>query len=143
MFGIPGFRARRRDPVVADDVVVEAGPHGPGEAQPVDLDRGRASREDAQTGIAGVAVDVDQDVDAIGGDHGGGLVVGQVADGLPVFDGGGGALMDAALGLDAAIVGEDLDLRAVMQLEQLSHQIADGVVAQVGRHIADPQAAVG
>ena len=43
---------------------------------------------------------------------------------------------------NAAIIGENLNRLLVVQLEQLRHQIADGVIAQVGGDIADAQAAL-
>ncbi len=44
---------------------------------------------------------------------------------------------------NSAVIGEHLHLGAVVQLQQLGHEIADRVLAQVGGHIADPQAPAG
>jgi hypothetical protein len=44
---------------------------------------------------------------------------------------------------DAGVIREDLEIVAVVLLEEVDHQIADGVVAQVGTDIADAQAAAG
>ena len=43
----------------------------------------------------------------------------------------------------AAIIGEDLDLRLVMQLQHFAQRETDRVLAQVGGDIADPQPLVG
>ena len=50
-------------------------------------------------------------------------------------------LVSALFDSRTAIIGEDLDRAFVMQFEQLGHQIADGMIAQVGGDIADAQAA--
>src|SRR5207249_4160352 len=94
-------------------------------------------------GVAGVAVDVDQDVDPVGADLRGGRLVAHFADVDPVLDRGLDPLVQRALVLAPAIVGEDLDVLAVVQLEELGHQVADGVVAQVGGDIAHAQAPAG
>ena len=90
-----------------------------------------------------MAVDVDQHVDAVRRDPRRGLIVAHAADvdsnARPRLD----AVVKLAVGIRAAIIGEHLDLRLVMQFEQLGHQIADGVIAQVGGNIADAQAPAG
>jgi hypothetical protein len=96
-----------------------------------------------RAGVAGVAVDVDQDIDAVVGDALGGLVVRHWADVGEVLDRRADAGVQAIAGLRPAVVGEDLDLLLVVHLEQLGHQVADGVVAQVRRDVADARAAAG
>ncbi len=58
----------------------------------------------------------------------------------PVIDRGADALLQGILLVDAAIIGEQLDRAGIVELEQLGHQIADRVVAQVRGQIADAQA---
>jgi hypothetical protein len=90
-----------------------------------------------------VAVDVDEDVDAVFRDLRGGFVVGDVADVAPVITARLDAGLDRIVGYDAGVIGEDLKIVAVVLLEEVDHQIADSVVAQVGADIADAQLAVG
>ena len=49
--------------------------------------------------------------------------------------------VSALFDFGTAIIGEYFDAALVMQLEQLRHQIADGVIAQIGGNIADAQPA--
>ena len=139
LLGVVVLVLRRDDVRVGDDVVVVGRAHRPGEAQPVDDDRRRPEREKGAAAVAGVAVHVDQDIDAVRADPLRRLLVGHLADVDPVLHGRLDAGVELALVLAAAVVGEHLDFAAV---EQLGHQIADRVVAQVRRHIAhaDPPA---
>ena len=130
----------RDDEIVGDDVVVIGGTERAGIAQPIDDDRRRAHRQQLGALAVGVAVDVDQDLDAVLDHLLGGLVVGHVGDVDPVFDRVLHALLDRIGRLDAAVVGEDLDLGAIVQLEDLVGEIADGVFAQVRRQIGDAAA---
>ena len=84
-----------------------------------------------------MAVDIDQNVYAIGRDAAGRFVIAQIADVDPMFDGGFDAVRQRAVRLRTAVIGEYLDAAPVVQFEQLRHQIADGMIAQVGGNIAD------
>ena len=101
-----------------------------------------AAREDAKAGVARVAVDVDEDVDAVFRDLCGGFVVGHAADVAPVIDARLDAGLDRIVGLDAGVIGEDLEVVAVVLFEEVDHQVADRVVAQIRADIADAQLAV-
>ena len=59
----------RDDPVVRDDVMVEGRAHRARKAQPVHLNRRRPPREHAQARIARMAVHVDENINAVIGNH--------------------------------------------------------------------------
>ncbi len=103
----------------------------------------RGGREDAEPGIARVAVDVDKDIDAIFRDHGGRIVITDAANVAPLVAIGLDAGLDRIIRLDAGVVSEHLEVLAIVLLEEVDHQIADGVMAQVRGDIADAQAAAG
>lgn len=105
------------------------------------LDGCGSEREYLVPGALGVAVHVDEDVDAVGVDLVGRLVVGRrprevdkvlrlARDLLP--EGG------AVVGLQA--VAEDLDAAAVVHAGDGLHEVRGGVVAKVGAHVADLEA---
>ncbi len=128
---IPGLVPGRDDAAIGDDVVVEGAAHGARIAQPVHLDRRRAAGEHAEPGVTGVAIDVHQDVDPVGGDPArGGLVI-ERPDVDPMLSRSLDARAEPPVGRRAAVIGEDLDGGPVVQFEQLRHQVADGVVTQV------------
>src|SRR5205823_9934760 len=59
----------RREEVVDDDVIDEFRTHRAGKAEKIDLDRGRAERQDPRSRVlAGVAGQIDEDVDPVGVD---------------------------------------------------------------------------
>jgi len=88
-----------------------------------------------------MAVDIDQNVYAVRRDAAGSFVIAQVLDVDPVFDGGLDAVCQRAVRLRTAIIGEYFDAALVMQFEQLRHQIADGMIAQIGGNIANARTA--
>ena len=59
------LRVHRRHEGVGDDVVDEVGAHAAGIAQEVDLQGRRPKRQDLGPGVLGVALQVDEDVDAV------------------------------------------------------------------------------
>ena len=84
-----------------------------------------------------MTVDVDQNVYAIFRNAASRFVIAQIADIDPVFDSGFDAVRQRAVRLRTAVIGKYLDAALVMQFEQFRHQIADGMIAQVGRNIAN------
>ena len=123
-------------PVIGDDILMIGAAHGSRESEPVHLDRRWPAGEDGGAGMPGEAVDVHQDVDAIGGDlaRRGRVVHGGDID--PMLHRRLDPLGDRALRVLAAVVGEDFDLALVVDLEQFGHQIADRVLAQVRGDVA-------
>ncbi len=105
--------------------------HRAGVAKPVDLDRRGAAREHAKARFTRVAVHVDQNIDLVIGNDRGGFVVIEAANVGPVFGCGFDALIDAVICGNAAIIDEILDDVGIMRFEQVGHQIADGVGAQI------------
>ena len=138
-FRIEPLLVRRDDDGVGDDVVVEGRAHAARIAEPVDDDRGRPPRQQRRACAAGVAVHVDQDVDAVLQHQGQRPVVVERRDVAPVLDTSADAGLDRVLLRDAAVVGEDLHRGAVVLPQHLRHQVADGVPAEVGGEVADAQ----
>jgi hypothetical protein len=62
-------------------------------------------------------IDVHEDVDAIGRNLAGGLIVTEIADVGPMFDGGFDAIGERALRWRAAIIGENFDVTPAMELK--------------------------
>ena len=92
--------------------------------------------------ILRIAVEVDQDIDPVLDDPARGLVIAEIGDVDPVIDGACRIrALVSSLGPDAAVIGEDLDLVAVVELEHLAGQEADGMLAQIGGDIADARPA--
>ena len=106
--------------------------HGAGEAQPVDDDGRRACHEDVEARILAVAVQVDEDVDAVVADLLDRCGIREVGDVEPMIERGLDAGLHAVIGADARVVAEHLDLLAVMQPEDLRGEEAHGVLAQIG-----------
>ena len=129
----------RNDDVVGDEIVVVRRAHGAGIAEPVDVHRRGPAGEHLGARILGVAVEIDQDVDAVGRDLRRRLIVGHAGDVGPVIDAGLGAGLRRVGPVDPAVIGEDLEVLAVVLLDDVGHGKADRMLAQVGRHIADPQ----
>ena len=114
---------------IGDDVVVIRTAHRAGVAQPVDDDRRRPPGEKVGAGEIGVAVDIDQDVDAVAQNLLRRLGIAHGVDVDPMVDGASDPGLDEIRGVRAAIIDEHLDGGAVVQLENLGHQEANGVMA--------------
>src|SRR5205823_12332711 len=66
-FAVSRLMVLRREETVDDDVVDECRAHRAGKTEKTDLDRGRAERQDPRSRVlAGVAGQIDEDVDAVG-----------------------------------------------------------------------------
>ena len=125
---------------VGDDIVVIGRCHAAGKAEPVCRDgRGPAGKNRCAR-VARITVDIDQNVDAVGGDHGRRLVIGKAADLRPLPHCIADAGTRAVLARYAAVVGMNVEAAAVMQFHHLGQAEADRMLAQIGRYIADPQA---
>ena len=137
--GIVGRVRRGRDDRVAQQPVDPRRAHGAGVAQPLRLHRRRPQRHHVGRRAGGVALEVDQHVDAVGAD-----LRREPADGPP-------ARVDEAIeGADeprphrAAVVGAgrvrgDGHARAVVRLEHAGGQRRRRVLVEVGGQVAYPQ----
>jgi hypothetical protein len=119
---------------------MKSAPVDPGKAQEGGRHRRRLPGQHAHAVVACIALQVDQQVAAVGVDAGGNVAVAQPAQVDEVFTG----LLDApahgaAVGL-AVRVQRHLEAAAVVVLEHLGHQDAGGVFVEVGRQVAQLQA---
>ena len=130
---------RRDDGGISDEIVVVRGPHSAGKAEPIHDDRCRLSRKHFGPRVLGVPVEINQDVDAVFCDLGSGRIVIEVVDVAPMVDRILGALLGRIGSLDAARIGEDLEVLVIVLLHDVGHGEAHGVFAQIGRHIADAE----
>ena len=67
-----------------------------------------------------------------------GLDVAEVANVDPVIGAGLEALADRIVAFNSAIIGEHLDLAAVVDFEQFRQSVSDGVLSKVRGDISDP-----
>ncbi len=132
---------QRREHRVADQVVDVVGAAGAGKAQPVHLNRGGAQGHDLHHAAVGGALHVDQDVDLVFADRGRHVEGGASVQVDEVF----GRVHDAPAQRGAIVNAgreqRDLETIAVVRLEHLHRQLAGGVLVEVGRQVADAQAA--
>jgi hypothetical protein len=135
------MQLRRQHKGIGQHVV--HGRHGAaaGMAEPADLHRRRAVRQDAGTAVGAEAVQVDQDVDFVGADGLRGLQIAhhRQADGGPSAR-DAGAQAAAVFLVPAEAV--DLKLLALVQAVQLGREAGGGVAAEIRAQIADAQLAV-
>ena len=132
----------RDQPGIGDHPIDPVGAEGAGIAQVVKLQRRRPQGQHAGAAVVGVAHQVDQHIDAIGTDALGDrlaavgrherVVVHAAADHL------GDLVADIGQG-----IGEHLETLAVMAGEESMEQVAHGVVAEIGRKVANPPALAG
>ena len=131
----------RRDEGVGDDVVDEVGAHAAGIAQEVDLHGRRAVGQDLGPGVLGVALQVDEDVDPVIVDAPCRVRVRELAHVDEAIEGCQQPLAHVAAVVGAEAVAEDLEARAVVPLQQLGDQASRGMALEVGRQVAQPDAA--
>jgi len=127
---------------VGDDVVDEIGPHGPGIAQIVDLDRGRTSRQDGGAAILRIAVEVDRDIHVEIADVARGVRIGGAANHIEMVECLEQARPDVARIVLAKADAVDLETRPVVALDQLRNHVADRMLAEIRRHIGDAELVV-
>ncbi len=118
--------------LVGDDVVVVGRAHGPGIAEPVGDHRRGAQGEHLGACILGVTVEIDEDVDPVLRDFHCHLVVAETVDLEPLVHRRHGARLRRVGALDAAVVGVNLELRAVVRFQHVRHAEPDGMLAQIG-----------
>jgi hypothetical protein len=130
----------RRD-LVGDEVVHEARPGRPRIAQPHDLNGGRSEGEYLVPRALGVAVHVDEDVDAVGVYAVGGLAVaGHLRQVDEVLGLAGDLPTKRGPVVRAQGVAEYLDALALVESGDRLHQVGGRMVAEVRTHVADLQA---
>src|SRR5262249_20105765 len=127
----------RRDHPVADNVVDEWRAHAAGITEIARLDRRRPVRQDLRAGVAGVALEVYGDVDLELAQQARDLAVVLAAHVVELIERRDQPLPRCALVVDTERYGDDLELAAVVALEQLGHQERGGVRLEVGREIGD------
>ena len=127
------------DDPVGHDVVHIGRAHRAGKAEIVDLDGSRPARQDLRPRTGGEASQIDEDLDvelAYQLDH---VLVGKMADVFEALE----CCLQAVAHLAAVIRsvgdGADFEALAVVLLENSGHQMRDGVIAKIGRHVPDPQ----
>jgi hypothetical protein len=128
-----------QDDLVGDDVVHEPRAHAARVAEVVHLHRRRAQREDLRAALGGVALAVDQHVDAVGRDAPRGLLVRAARDVDEAVEPGDEAPAILAAVVDAEGVAVHLESPAVVRLQQPGGQVPRGVVVEVARDVADAQ----
>ena len=141
-FAVVDFVIRRDQPGIGDHPIDPVGAEGTGITQVMELQRCRPQRQHAGAAVVGVAHQIDQHIDAIAADAVGDrlaavaghhcVVVHAAADQL------GGLIGDIGQG-----IGEHLKAAAVVAGEQAMEQVAHGVIAKIGREVADPPAFAG
>ena len=138
LLGEPGLLIHRHDEGVGDDVVDEVRAHAAGVAQVVDLHGCRPVGQNLRSRVLGVALEVDEDVDAILVDAAGCTRMRNGPHVDEVVEGRLQAPADVAAIVVAEAVAEDLEAAAVVSLQQLRDQAAGGVAVEVGREVAEP-----
>ena len=99
-------------------------------------------RQDRRPGLAGVPLEVDEDVDLVGMDALRCGPVGHRGEVDEVLDLGADAGPVLGTILDAVRVGEHLEARLVVPLEHAQHQMGGRVVVEVGGDVSHPDARV-
>ena len=111
--------------------------HGAGIAKPVHDDRRRSARKHTRARIARMPIHVHEDINAVVGNLLGRFIVRHLANVGPVLHRGLDASRQRAVGFRSTIIGKHLDVLLAMQLEELSHQVANRVIPQVRGNIAN------
>ncbi len=106
-----------------------------------DLDRGRLPRHDQQAARRRVTAEVHQDVDGIGTDLGCDRFIAH-ADGRAPLGRHGLERRRHGVGLGHLGVAVEIDLAAVVVGQQRLEEMAGGMLAEIGRQVADTQLAI-
>ena len=139
--GVEQAVLRRHHHRVGDQPVDERDAAGAWIAKEARLHRRRPQGEDAGPHALGVALEVDEDVDAVGADALGGGLVGEGADGDEVIQSRQQAAAHRAVVVGTAGIGEEFEPRAVVAFEQLGDKIGGGVLVVVCGEVAEAQPA--
>ena len=107
-----------------------------------DLHRGGLAGEDQQAVVRHVHGEIDENVDPVLADHLGEPLVRQ-AHVRPPYVGGSPATLGDRVGNVLRGVAEDLEMPMIVRFQQRQQKSPDGVQAEIGRDVADAQAAVG
>ena len=131
----------RRDHRVADHVVDVVGTGRAGKPEPAHLHRRRPRGQQLEAAVARMALQVDEDVDAVGANALAGGSVAEVRHVDEVVAGGHHASAQGRTVVAAVRIQKDLEAARVAPLEQLGHQHRRGVVVEVAGQIAEANAA--
>ena len=137
------FAARRRTDVIAQVVVDGLQAGGAAKAHPAQRHRRRLAREQVEPVALGMAGQIDQDVDAVGAYTRGQGVGVQPLRGHPMVDQHAQALGRRIGGQAHLGIGEQLEGQPVVASQQGLEKETAGVLPEVRRDIAHPQAAAG
>src|ERR1019366_4648316 len=129
-FAIKAVFALRNHGRVGHDVIDIVRAQRAGKTQIIDLNGGGAQGEEIHPHLAEIAVDIDQNVDVVGDDGGGGIVVGQGSDGNEFVETSHHTLAHGAAVIVTIVESEHFETRAVVALEQAGHQIHSGLGAK-------------
>lgn len=141
LFGVQRFGLADGIAHGVGEAVVDRGESGGiGITDPRGLHRRGAAREDEEAVVGGVAGEIDQDVERVAADEIGGSVVIEVGEVAPVF-GVGAETRGETVGRADVGVTENLEARAVVRGEDGFDEVGDGVVVEIGREVADAEAA--
>jgi len=126
---------------ITDHVVEEARTGGGRVAQVGHLHRRRPVGQQLEAAAAGVALEVDGDVDAVGAHAPRHLGIAQVGHVDELVAGGAHAAADLAAVVGAVRVQAHLEAFTVAPLQHLGHQHRGGMLVEVGREVAQADAA--
>ncbi len=141
VFGVVRGVGQRRDDAVAHEVVDERRAGGGRVAEIAGLHRRGPVGHQLHAAVARMALEVDQDVDAVVANALGHGAVAGLAHIDEVLAGGAHAAADVGVVVAAVRVQEGLEAARVAALQQFRHQHRGGVVIEVGRQVAHADAA--
>src|SRR6185437_3383192 len=91
----------------------------------------------------GISLQIDQDIDMILMDRLGGVAMREPADIHEAVKGASQPRTHRTAIVDAIAIGHNLETIAIVGLEQARHQLCGGVLMEVAREIAEPNATAG
>ncbi|MCY1523878.1 hypothetical protein D9M68_587920 [compost metagenome] len=128
---------------IADDVVEVDIDVRPGEPEPADLDGGRFLVEDRHPTFKRVTLQVNEDVDVLGANNLGHLLVGELTDGDDLAPFFAGAVVAGGIARSRVAEQSDVEARPVVRHQHGGQQLHRRVVVpKIGRDIADADAFV-
>ena len=122
---------------IANHVVDEVCAGGGGITEPGCLYGGRSIGEQLEAAVAGVSLEVDDDVELVAAHAFGDGEVAQIIDVNEMLAGGTNPLLQGGPIGDAVGIQEGLEARAVAPFEKFDDQLRGGVLAKIRREVAD------
>lgn len=129
----------RHHVAIDDEVIDEVRAHGSGKSHVAHLHRGRPQRGDARARVLGEALDVHQDVDAVGMDARRGVPVGERPDVHEAVERRRDAPAQGTAVIRPVRVRDDLEGRPVVELEDFGHHVGHHMIVEVAGEVADAQ----